>query len=284
MQPIDATERVREAWLFYDELLDGKIERISQLSGVSKEQFVKINPAEFIEKNQYIEIEDYEYAKIDDFIREKKTPHTYLVSPLDADDETANQISYKERINNKELRASKCKVIQIPSEVARCFFVKNHRQSVPNLRASAVSMGLVYQDKLMGVMTYDKTNGAVRGQKTDYELMRLAFAHGWHIMGGASRLQKHCEEALAELGETEIFSYSNATINEGGVYQALGFEQGKITQGQPFVIMRNNELVRMVSLTPYTSIKSLATNVRFKTHISGNRLWTKMIEEKVKGW
>lgn len=46
----DVTDRVREAWQYYDGVLDKRIAKISKISGVPLEQFVKINPAEFLEK------------------------------------------------------------------------------------------------------------------------------------------------------------------------------------------------------------------------------------------
>jgi N-acetylglutamate synthase-like GNAT family acetyltransferase len=126
-------------------------------------------------------------------------------------------------------------------------------------------------------MTYDKTNGAVRGasKAKKYELLRLAFAKHISIAGGGSRLQKHCEQALRELGEKEIFSYSNATINSGRVYEALGFESKTIDDGQPFVIMEDYSIVRLITLHPYSTDYYLAKANRFKTHIGGNKLWIK---------
>ena len=44
------TEKVKNAWKYYDEMLDKKIQNISNLSGVDKDKLIKINPADFIEK------------------------------------------------------------------------------------------------------------------------------------------------------------------------------------------------------------------------------------------
>ena len=275
----DMTERVQEAWEYFDKVLDKNIDKISKLSGVAKDKMIKINPAEFIEKNQDQTIKGYQYKAIGEWITNTKKDDNYLISPEDDCARTANQISYKEKIDNIRIRGSKCKVVPVHSKIALDFYRRNHRQSLPNLRSTALSIGLTYKGKLVGCMTYDKSNGAVRGAtKGDmYELMRLAFAHGYSIAGGASRLQKHCEEALKAQGETEIFSYSNATINNGKVYAALGFQSQKIIDGQPFVIMENNKIVRLITLHPYSTDKALARKGRLKSHIGGNRLWTKSI-------
>lgn len=86
----DVTQRVREAWKFYDELLDQRIAEISELSGVAIEHFVKINPAEFIEKNKHQSIVGYEYKNIGKWILQTKdSDDKFLISPLDAIKETA---------------------------------------------------------------------------------------------------------------------------------------------------------------------------------------------------
>lgn len=271
------TEKVKNAWKYYDELLDKKIENISNLSGVSKDKLLKINPAEFIEKNSYQIIDGYKYNNIKDWIIKNKKDDNYLISPCDADEETANQISYKEQKVDFKLRASKCDVFPIPTIVAKNFFIKNHRQSLPLLRGTAISFALVYKGKIVAVMTYDKSNSAVRGNLKYYELLRLAIAHDYKINGGASKLQKACENSLVQKGETKILSYSNATINNGNVYKALGFEDKGLDGGQPFVILTNFKIERLINVYPYSTNKLLAKYGRIKTHIGGNKTWIKEI-------
>ena len=60
----DITDRVQEAWTFYDEMLTERIQKIAELAGVPEENFVKINPAEFIEKNKFQKIRGYTYQDI----------------------------------------------------------------------------------------------------------------------------------------------------------------------------------------------------------------------------
>lgn len=275
----DMTEKLAEAWKFYDALLDKRIEKISQLSGVPTDKMVKINPAEFVIKLRDQEIRGHKFQLVKNWIKANKTDDNYLISPLDDPVKTANQIQYKEKIGNTRVRASKCEVLPISSDIALDFYRRNHRQSLPNLTEKALSFGLTLQGRLVGAMTYDKTAGAVRGgsKKDMFELMRLAFAHQYSIAGGASRLQKHCEQALKAIGQKKIFSYSNATINSGKVYQALGFEEKSIDGGQPYALMDDFRLIRLVNLHPYSTDKSLAMNGRFKTHLGGNKLWTKVL-------
>ena len=281
MKKIDMTERTKELWTHYDALLDQRIAEIATQSGVPIEKFVKINPAEFIDGNPLIKIKGSTGRGGSDlkrFIEKNKRDDTYLISPLDAIEETVEQISYKANTQiERTLRASKCKVRPVPTELAQDFFIRNHRQTAPNINASAFCFGLDYKGELVAVMLYAKQNGAVRGGNTDYELVRLSISKNTRVHGGASKLQKACENALRENGIKKIFSYSNATINTGAVYKALGFKEGKINAGQPFVILRNNILVRLVNLYPKTTNGELALRGWLKTHISGNKMWVKEI-------
>lgn len=274
----DMTDRVQELWEYFDKILDERIEQIAEKAQVDKSCMIKLNPAEFIEKNQNQTIKNYKYQKIKVWIAKTKTDDVFLISPLDAINETAEQIGYKtEQTTTRKLRASKCEIVPVPKDVALDFFIRNHRQSLPNYRNSAVCLGLAYKNELVSVMMYDTANGAVRGNKNGYELVRLAIAKHTQVHGGASKLQKACEDVLRQMNVTEIFSYSNATINNGAVYEKLGFKSGGIDEGQPFVIDRNNEIIRLVSLHPYSTDEQLALRGRLKTHIGGNKLWVKSI-------
>lgn len=275
----DVTERVQEAWKYYDELLDRRIAEISERADVPLEQFVKINPAEFLEKNKYQRIQGYKYKKIDKWIAEtKKDDQTFLISPEDAIEETAAQVSYKAAVEiRRTIRASKCEVVPCPIDLALDFFIRNHRQTAPNVRNTALCYGLSYKGEIVAVMLYDITNGAVRGTKREYELLRLSISKGTRVHGGASKLQGACEETLRAMDIHKIYSYSNATINSGAVYQKLGFSGGKLDGGQPFVIMNDNRIERLITLHPYSTDAALAVRGQLKTHIGGNKMWVKTI-------
>lgn len=275
----DVTDRVAEAWEYFDKVLDERLAEISRISEVPVEQFVKINPAEFCVKNKNQLIRGYQYKKIRDWIVEnKKDDQTFLVSPVDAIEETAAQISYKSRTEiRRTIRGSKCECIPVPIELAKDFFIRNHRQSNPIVRSTAVCFGLVFKDELVAVMLYDISNGAVRGKKKDYELVRLSISKGTRVHGGASKLQNACEDTLRQMGIKSIYSYSNATINSGSVYEKLGFKGTKVDEGQPFVILKNNKIVRLITLHPNSTDEKLALNGWLKVHLGGNKTWVKEI-------
>lgn len=283
MQTKDMTVRAREAWEYYDAMLDDRIRQISERSQVPPEHFKKINPAEFIEKSRFQIINGYTYQRIDKWIQTNKTDdQTFLISPLDAIEETANQVSYKsaEKIT-RTIRASKCEVQPCAAEMALDFFIRNHRQSAPHIGKASVSYCLVYGPEIVAVMLYDISDGAVRGNKgKQYELVRLSISSGTKIHGGASKLQQACEQTMLDMGVRKIYSYSNSTINSGAVYEKLGFQLKQIDGGQPFVIMENFDLVRLVNLHPHSTDRELAKAGRLKTHVGGNKLWIKTITGK----
>ena len=163
-------------------------------------------------------------------------------------------------------------------ELAQDFFIRNHRQSAKPISDKAVCFCLVYAGEVVAVMLYDITDGAIRGNKGKrYELLRLSISHGTRIHGGASKLQTACEQTILEMGINKIYSYSNATINSGAVYEKLGFKGSKIEGGQPFVIFEGYQLDRLINLRPHTSDREIARLDRIKTHLGGNKLWTKTL-------
>ena len=282
MKIYDLTEHVNAARQHFDKMLTAKIDHIHELTGIEKERLIKLNPMDFVDKATNLTVQDYEYQDIGQWVAKTKTPDNFLISPIDEDVETANQICYKTGQTERKIRAHKCEVVPIPNLAARFFFIKNHRQSVPNLTANAINYALVYQGEVVAVMTYDLTGGAVRGLlKADkYELMRLSIKHGTQVNGGASKLQKQCEEAIRHQGCTEIYSYSNATVNEGNVYKQLGFEPSRILGGQAWVVERDFNLVRLAT---YRHTKSGLQKDIFriggvKVHVTANRTWIKNIE------
>lgn len=277
----DMTQRAREAWEYFDTTLDERIGKISELSGVPLDCFVKINPVEFIERNKYQFIAGYEYQNIGKWIfKTKDSDQRFLISPLDAIEETAAQVSYKSGMEiRRTIRASKCGVVPVPKEAALDFFIRNHRQSAPEFRDSAVCFGLVQDGELLAVMLYGRSNGAVRGKNNKYELVRLSISKGTRIHGGASKLQRECEKALWQMGVKKIYSYSNATINSGAVYEKLGFTCKRADGGQPFVILKNNKITRLINLYPESTDEKLAFHGWLKTHVGGNKVWEKEIEK-----
>ena len=90
-------------------------------------------------------------------------------------------------------------------------------------------------------------------------------------------MQNACEATLREIGINKIYSYSNATINSGAVYEKLGFKGKKVEGGQPFVILKNNKITRLINLFPNSTDEKLALHGWIKVHLGGNKTWVKEI-------
>lgn len=281
------TEEIRQylqkAREHYDRVLDENIAALVDKTGIERERFIRINPCDFLETISGFIQSNGDIAK---YVEQHKTPDTFLISPLDAVEETAAQICYKTNQSQIKLRAHKCTAVPIPSRVAQTFYIKNHRQTASVISSESISFALLYENEIVACMTYDKTAGAVRGKSREdqYELLRLAIRKGYQINGGASKLQKVCEEALMSIGCFTIFSYSNATINEGGVYAQLGFTKGKIQSGRAYVIMHDFELQDAATVSAKWGSAAnwfLRKYWFLRTHISANRVWTKQLSRDV---
>lgn len=275
------TKQWQAAHAHFESLLQRKLDNIARLAGVDRSQLIPINPCNFLDHSSDLIIEGDAFGKIVDFIEKNKRDDTFLISPMDADVETANQISYKTANIDRKIRASKCKAVPIPSCIALDFFVRNHRQSPPTISSDGVSFALVLEGETVAVMTYDLKKDAVRGKGKEgkFELLRLSIQHGVSVMGGASKLQKICEESLRGLGISQIFSYSNATINNGRVYEALGFTGGRVTAGRVFVIKTDFSLEGLAACSAkgIATLDELHKRGYLRASIGGNRLWTKDI-------
>lgn len=262
--------------------MEKRLDALAEKAEVDRDSLIPINPMDFIEKTKGYIIRDYQYKSIGSWIGAHKTDGTYLISPLDDIEKTANQIRYKEGLACERVRASKCEVIPLHEQQMYDFLLRNHRQSAPRgAHEDPVTFGLLKDGQLLAVMGYSRQRGAIRGSSKSekHELLRLAIAHGYSVNGGASRLQKHCEEALVRLGQHEIFSYSNATINSGQVYRQLGFNIGKVENGRAFVVLGNNKIVSLASLVDGAGAKNqdLVKHGHIKVHLGGSRCWTKEI-------
>lgn len=283
MSPTQLAAHLAKAREYWDAVLEEKCNLIAQAAGVERDRLVKVNPVDFVERMSECYIPGYKYRSIADFVRETKTPDTFLIGPIDEVEETAAQINYKAVGVDRKVRAHNCQVVPIPQAAALAFFVKNHRQSPPQMRETCICYALVLKGEIVAVMTYDLTAGATRGhgKAAKYELVRLSIKKGTQVNGGASKLQAACEEAVLHFGCSEIFSYSNATINEGGVYKQLGFTQGKIDPGAAYVLARDFSLKR---LSGYIEVGAknvdLIKRGEVKVLFYANRVWEKRLNTK----
>lgn len=114
----------------------------------------------------------------------------------------------------EKYRASKLRIMNVPSNVERWFLAKNHLQGYI---ASSTCLGLVDDDNnLIELMSFGKCRF---NKEYNIELLRLCTKKDCIVYGGASKLFN----AYASTINEPIISYCNESVFTGGVYEKLGF-------------------------------------------------------------
>lgn len=118
---------------------------------------------------------------------------------------------------NKKVGARNCAVVELTSKQANLFLKQNHIQGSGRSNAR---YGLMYNDKLISVMTFSKEN--VSRKLRCWEINRFCHKLGNNVVGGASKLFTHF---LRTHHPEQVISYSDNRWGDGNVYQYLGMEQ-----------------------------------------------------------
>lgn len=111
--------------------------------------------------------------------------------------------------------ARKCTIENIPSSESKEFLDSNHRQG--NCVAS-IRYGLFYEGELVQVLTVGKSRFS---KKYEYELLRLCTSVDTVVMGGSSKL---FSRFIKDFVPNSVGSYSDISMNTGGIYRELGFD------------------------------------------------------------
>lgn len=120
-------------------------------------------------------------------------------------------------LQTTRLHARKCVVRDISSQQKDQFLIENH---IMGKDVSGIRYGAFYEDELVAVMTFTKTNYVKGGDGVGYELNRFAIKKYHHISGLASKMFKHF---INECSPTEVISYCDRRWNAGESYSAMGF-------------------------------------------------------------
>ena len=126
---------------------------------------------------------------------------------------------YKERIY-----ARKCKIEEISSNKTTSFLNDNHIQGAGG---SSIKEALVYNNEIVGVMTFSKKRGCMgNNEKKDgeWELSRFCTKKNTQVIGGAEKLLKYF---IKTYKPTYIYSFSCNDISNGNLYEKLDFKKGE---------------------------------------------------------
>lgn len=121
----------------------------------------------------------------------------------------------------EKIPARKCSVIEVPKAAAKGFLEENHIQGGGTW--CHLYLGLVYEDRLVAVMGFDK---ARFDRSVPWELTRFANLRHTTVIGGFSKLLSHFEKDH----EGSIVSYADYSRSQGNVYLKNGFEHISISK------------------------------------------------------
>lgn len=121
----------------------------------------------------------------------------------------------------EKIPARKCSIIEVPKASAKWFLEENHIQGGGTW--CHLYLGLVYEDRLVAVMGFDK---ARFDRSVPWELTRFANLRHTTVIGGFSKLLSHFEKDH----EGSIVSYADYSRSQGNVYLKNGFERISISQ------------------------------------------------------
>ena len=134
-------------------------------------------------------------------------------------------------IYKRKVYARKCECREIDSNTYSEFLIENHIQGAVN---SSIRYGLFYNEELLQVAGWGKS----RFKKGDFELHRMCTKLNTQVIGGFSKLIKHC-------GLKKFTSYVDRDIYNGKGYTSCGFKVEGYTDAGYFYVTSNSKIPRI---------------------------------------
>ena len=116
-----------------------------------------------------------------------------------------------------KIHARKCTIHRIGSKPKDVFLNTNHMQGTD---VTPIRYGAFYDDELVGVMTFKKTNFVKGDNGEGYELSRFCTKSSTLIRGLASKIFK---VFLTEIEPSRVLAYADRRWNTGNLYGQMGF-------------------------------------------------------------
>ena len=147
------------------------------------------------------------------------------------DDWTFNVEIVKSQIKNwlnlsdNKIFARKCEIKLITDiKEIKSFLNENHIQGYVN---NKISIGLLYKNELVGLMTFDNLEGRKKMGDGEWNLSRFCSKINTNIIGGSSKILNFF---INKYNPKRIISYADRSWSEGDLYFKLGFKQVYITK------------------------------------------------------
>jgi hypothetical protein len=119
----------------------------------------------------------------------------------------------------RRIGARKCEVCELRRADAAAFVDAYHIQGSNNLNVT--SFGLIYKGELVGLMSLGRHSRQISENRIVMD--RLCFKSGVQVVGGATRLLKHCADWARDVNYDEIVTFSDNRWTDGSLYAELGF-------------------------------------------------------------
>ena len=148
-----------------------------------------------------------------------------------------NRIKYIMGYSNKpKVYARKCEVKEISSKQKDLFLEKYHLQGKDN---SSIKLGLIYENKIVSVMTFTKKRACLGNKNIDdksYELCRFASSDNYIVIGAFSKLLSYFQR---NYDYKEIITYADLRWSNGNLYEKNGFKLDHISKPNYWYVHRN---------------------------------------------
>lgn len=141
-----------------------------------------------------------------------------------------------------KISARKCEVKEIDSKVYKDFLNKYHIQGAVN---SGIRYGLFYKNELVQCIGLGKS----RFKKDEIELHRMCTKSNTQVLGGFSKLIKHCNQK-------HIISYIDRYIYNGKGYEKSGWKFLKNTPPS-YIYFKNNKIYNRLQFQKHKLSKVL---------------------------
>lgn len=129
-------------------------------------------------------------------------------------------------LTEKKIFARNCTVKIIDDTSSSTVFLnENHIQGVDKSR---IKIGLFYQNLLVSIMTFNKSEGRDLLKESEWNLSRFCNKLNYNVVGGASKILSFF---IKEFNPKRIISYADKSWSTGELYEKLKFE--KVSESNP---------------------------------------------------
>jgi len=126
-------------------------------------------------------------------------------------------------LTENKIFARKCKIMEIKNpKIYRKFLDENHIQGFVR---STIKIGLFFEEELVSIMTFDKSEGRKKMKEGEWNLSRFCNRINTNVIGSASKLLNYF---INNYFPKRIISYADSDWSDGKLYHKLGFELDSI--------------------------------------------------------